>query len=172
MKEICDELDKVLIGVFPSDGLHLSGLCQLVIKGTQVHPVTVEDNKQVSISDNWDVLCYHRLNGKADYPESDEQDFGRSTGRKVIQPMRTVIAHKVKKGEEWIYDFLKGWPESLDVEDGEGLDLYEFVDITGMGLEVDQEGIYTVEFGGGDYEKHRIPWNIYAIEYNIEFIRC
>lgn len=172
MKEICDALDKYLIEGFPSDGIHFEGLCQLVNKGDQAHPVTIYDNKQVSIQGNWDVLCYHRVNGKADFVESDEQDFGRSTGRKVVQPMRTVVAHKVKKGEEWIYDFLNGWPESLDVEDGGGLDLYEFVDIIEMGLDIDQEGIYNTEFGGGDYEKHRIPWNIYAIEYNIQFIRC
>jgi len=172
LKDICDQLDKVLIGEFPSDGIHFEGLCRLVTKSNQPHPVTVQDNKQVSIQDNWDILCYHRLNGQASFEESDEQDFGRSTGRKMIQPVRTVIAHKIKKGEEWIYDFCNGWPESLDVEDGSGLDLYEFVDITSMALNVDQEGIYIQEFGESGYEKHRIPWNIYAIEYNIEFIRC
>lgn len=172
MKEICDKLDSELLAALPNEGIRFFGLSQLVTKSDQPHPVTIEDNKQVSIDDKYNAICYHRLNGTASFGESEEQDFGRSTGRKRVQPMRTVVAHKVHLGEEWIDTFLNEIPESLDVEDGGGLDLYEFVDITGLTLVVDQEGIYAQEFGEGGYEKHRIPWNIYAVEYNIEFIRC
>lgn len=172
MKDICDRLDAVLLNAFPNDGIKFAGLCQLVLKGNQPHPVTIEDNKQIAIDQKWDVLCYHRLNGKGDFLPDEEQDFGRSTGRTRVQPIRTIIAHKVEKGEEWIDYFLNGWPESISVTDAAGTNIYDFVDIESMGLDVDQEGIYTTEFGGGDYEKHRIPWNIYAIEWNAEYIRC
>lgn len=172
MKEICDNLDAILLGALPSEGIRFFGLSQLVTKSDQPHPVTIEDNKQVSIDDKYNAICFHRLNGQSSFAESEEQDFGRSTGRKRVQPMRTVLAHKVTMGEEWLDIFLNEIPESLDVEDGSGLDLYEFVDITGISVDTDQEGIYETEFGAGGYEKHRIPWNIYAIEYNIEFIRC
>lgn len=173
MKDICDKLDSVLLGALPSEGIRFFGLSQLVLKNDQPHPATVQDNIQVSIDDKYNAICFHRLNGQGQFVESEEQDFGRSTGRKRVQPMRTFIAHKVTMGEEWIDTFLNEIPESLDVEDGSGLDLYEFVDITNIAVDTDQVGIYETEFGStGGYEKHRIPWNIYAIEYDIEFIRC
>ena len=172
MKEICDKLDEVLLTALPNEGIRFFGLSQLVLKEAQPHPVTIQDNKQVSIDDKYNAICFHRLNGNASFSESEEQDFGRSTGRKRVQPMRTFIAHKVEKGEEWIDTFLNEIPESLDIEDGSGLDLYEFVDITNIVVDTDQVGIYETEFGEGGYEKHRISWNIYALEYDIEFIRC
>lgn len=174
MKDICDKLDAELLALFPNDGINFAGLCQLVGKGDQPHPVTVEDNKQISIDDRWDVLLYHRLNGTAQFVTSDEeeQDFGRSTGRVFSQPMITVIVHKVKKGEEWIYDFLQGWPEDVSVTNANGGLIYDFVDIDEIALDTEQEEIYSREFGATDYEKHRIPWNIYAVEYSIDFKRC
>lgn len=174
MKDICDKLDATLLGLFPNDGIKFNGLCQQVLKGNQTHPVTIEDNKQVSIQDNWDVICFHRLNGQANFLPSDEeeQDFGRSSGRVFSQPMRTVIAHKVTKGEEWIYTFAQAWPEELRITDSAGVKLYEFVDVDDINLDTDQETIYNTEWGENSYEKHRIPWNIYAIEYNIDFKRC
>lgn len=172
MKEICDKLDEILLAALPNEGIRFFGLCQPVLKNDQTHPVTIEDNKQVSLDDKYKAICFHRLNGTADIPESEEQDFGRSTGRKRSQPMRLFIAHKVIMGEEWIDTFWKEIPETLDVEDGSGLDIYEFVDITNLSLDTNQVEIYNTEFGDNNYEKHRIPWNIYAIEYNVEFIRC
>jgi hypothetical protein len=50
--------------------------------------------------------------------------------------------------------------------------VYEFVDIGGLTLNTDQVAIYNEEFGENSYEKHIQDWNIYALEYAIEFIRC
>jgi hypothetical protein len=170
LKEICDKLDDALLESFPNDGIKFAGLCQLVTKTNQPHPVTIEDNKQISIDDKWSVIAYHRLNGDAGFDQSDEQDFGRSTGRKLIQPMIMVVATKKEKGEEWIYGFMQEFPESLN--DSSLSETYEFIDIDSMSLEVDHEGIYNREFGEGNYEKHRIPWNLWGIKYDVSFIRC
>lgn len=162
----------MLLAALPNEGIRFFGLSQLVLKKDQPHPTTIYDNQQVSIDDKYNAICFHRLNGTSDIAESEEQDFGRSTGRKRSQPMRLVIAHKVTMGEEWIDTFWKEIPETLDVEDGGGLDIYEFVDITNLSMDTNQVEIYNTEFGDSGYEKHRIPWNIYAIEYNVEFIKC
>lgn len=170
MKEICDKLDEVLLGLFPNDGIKFSGLCQLVAKEDQPHPTTIPDNKQVSIDQKFNVITYHRIFGDAAFDESEEQDFGRSTGRTIVQPMIMIVASKVEKGEEWIYGFMGGFPESIETDDLS--ETYDFIDIENMSLEVDQEGIYNREFGNGDYEKHRIPWNVYGVRYDVTFIRC
>lgn len=176
MKDICDHLDRVLLDLFPNDGIKFNGLCQMVSKVDQVHPVTIEDNKQVSIDDKWDVIMFHRLNGQGNFIGSDgtdeDQGFGRTTRRAFSQPMRTIIAHKVNKGEEWIYDFLEQWPEEINVKDSAGINIYDFVDFEDLNIDTDQESIYINEWGNNSYEKHRIPWNIYALEYNVEFKRC
>lgn len=170
MKEICSKLDSLLLASFPNDGIEFNGFCQLVTKTNQPHPTTIPDNEQVSIDDEFNVIAYHRLNGDALFQESEEQDFGRSTGRTITQPMIMIVASKAKKGEEWIYGFMKGFPESIEADDLN--DTYQFIDIDNMALEVDHEGIYNREFGEGDYEKHRIPWNLYGIQYDVTFQRC
>lgn len=170
MKDICNKLDAILLSSFPNDGIEFNGLCQLVTKTTQTHPATIPDNKQVSIDQKFDVVTYHRIINDAIFNENEEQDFGRSTGRTLVQPMIMVVASKAKKGEEWIYGFMQGFPESIETD---GLsETYDFIDIKNMALEVDHEGIYNREFGDGDYEKHRIPWNLYAIRYDVTFQRC
>lgn len=155
-----------------SDEVLYHGLCQLINKGDQPHPITIEGNQQVAIDQKWDALCYHRLDGEATNDPDEEQSFGRSMRRVFIQPMRMVVAHKVDKGEHWIYDFAQAFPESLEIEDDDGNQVYELIDIDNMSIITDQEAIYTQEFGSGDYEKHRIPWNIYAIQYQVRFIKC
>lgn len=172
MKDIVDNLDETLLGLMPNDGIQFNGLCQQVIKGEQVHPVTIEDKKQVAINDNWDVITFHRLNGDASFPEGKEQDFGRSTGRKRVQPMRMFIAHKVNKGEEWIDTFTNNFPLHLTISDTSGVLTYEFVELTNLALGVDQVAIYQEEFGENSYENHIQDWNIYALFYDVEFIKC
>lgn len=170
MKEICSKLDAVLLSSFPNDGIEFNGLCQLVTKSNQPHPVTIQDNEQVSIDDKFDAVAYHRIFSDASDEIDEELAFGRSTGRKIVQPMIMIVAAKAKKGEEFIYGLMNGFPESIEAT---GLnEEYEFIDIDNMALEVDHEGIYNREFGDGDYEKHRIPWNLYGIRYDVTFQRC
>lgn len=172
MMDICNRIDEILLGLMPGDGIRFHGLCQPVIKGNQTHPVTVLDKKQVSIDSRWDAICFHRLNGTASITPSDEQDFGRSLGRKRVQPMRTFIAHKVNKGEEWIDTFINNIPAHISLVDVNNSPLYEFIDIGELSLLTDQVSIYNEEFGDNNYEKHIQNWNVYALEYSVEFIRC
>jgi len=171
LKDICDKLDNILLAALPNDGIRFFGLSQPVKKGDQVHPVTIEDNEQVSIDQKYDAIVFHRLNGDATWAEVEEEAFGRDTGRVRVQPMRTFIAHKFEKGEEWIDYFLNNFPNGLSI-DVNGVDTYDFIDLVNGTLKTNQEAIYNEEFGENSYEKHTIPWNIYALDYDIQFIRC
>lgn len=171
MKDICDKLDNILLAALPNDGIRFFGLSQPVSKGDQTHPVTIQDDLQVSIDQKYDAICFHRLNGDASFAEDEEESFGRDTGRVRVQPMRTFIAHKKEKGEEWIDTFLNNFPNSLDIQSN-GVNVYDFVDLENGNLRTDQLAIYNQEFGDNSYEKHVIPWNIYALDYDVQFIKC
>ena len=72
----------------------------------------------------------------------------------------------VEKGEDWIYTFCQSIPEKLVIEN------YEFIDINEINLIIDQEATYIAEFGNNSYEKHIKTWNVYALEYGVEFLKC
>lgn len=165
MTEIITKLDETMLGIFPNEGIKFFGLCEQVKKTNQVHPVTIEGKKQVSIQDNWNAIVFHRLLS-AGFSEDELQNFGRSTGRKLVQNIRTIVAAKAKKGEDWIYTFTQNIPESMTLTD------YEFIDINDINIIIDQEAIYNAEFGENSYEKHIQTWNIYALEYGVEFLKC
>lgn len=165
MTDILTKLDDTLLGIFPNEGIKFFGLCDLVIKSDQVHPVTIEGKEQVAINDRWDAIVFHRL-GSGTFNPSDEQAFGRKTGKKLSQQVRTVVCVKAKKGEDWIFTFTEAIPETLTVVD------YEFINIEEINLITDQVSVHNTEFGETNYEKHIQTWNIYALEYAIEFDKC
>jgi len=139
VKAIIDEIDRQLLTL--NVNMKAYGLCIPVVKGTQVHPVRVEDSKQVAIDDKWDV--------------------------------RTVVITKKKLGFDWIETFIRKIPQFLKC--AEILTEYKFVNLTEpMQINPDQDAIYNAEFGpaGDQYEKHRIPYIIYALEYGADFIKC
>lgn len=166
MIDIINKLDETMLGLFPNEGIRFEGLCDQVIKGDQVHPVTIDERRQVSINDRWGGLVFHRLLNSSLDP-SDEQSFGRKTGKKFNQVLRTVIAVKAKKGEGFIIDFAQAIPETLTIAD-----TYEFINIESINLNMDQLSVHNTEFGETNYEKHVQTWNIAALEYEIEFIKC
>lgn len=165
MTDILTKLDETMLGLFPSDGIQFKGICDLVTKGDQVHPVTIEDKKQVSLNDKWECLIYHRILS-ANLAPSDEQSFGRRTGKKLTQQVRTIVAVKAKKGENWVDIYTQSIPETLSV------DLYEFINIEEIALIKDQLAVHNAEFGDTSYEKHIQTWNISALEYDIEYLKC
>lgn len=165
MTDILTNLDETMLGIFPNEGIKFFGLCQQVKKNDQVHPVTIEEKKQVSIIDRWNAIVFHRLENIG-FSEDELQQFGRSSGRKLVQNVRTIVAVKAKKGEDWIYEFTQNIPEKVTLAD------YEFIDINDINITIDQEAVYNAEFGENSYEKHIQDWNIYALEYGIEFLKC
>ena len=148
-------------------GIKFFGLSELMTKANQPHPITVNDRQQVAINDRYNGIMYHRLISSA-LSQPDNLQWGNKAWSLYKSRMRTVLAFRVNKfDEEFVFDFSNAMPDLLTV------DGYKSVDVTNdVTIISDQENIYKTEFGNGDYEKHIVTWNIYALEYGIEFLKC
>jgi hypothetical protein len=166
LETILNELDRQLLATFKNDGLKAYGFCELVSKGDSIQPVTCnKDRIHAAINDRYDGIFYHRQLANAPITEDEEFSFGRLKLR--FQPrIRTVIALKHRKGEEFIFSFIEAIPEKIILSG------YKFVLLTPGTLIADQEAVVNQEYGQIAYEKHRTSWNIYALEYDIDFMLC
>lgn len=171
MKDITDNIDTQVQTNLSTPNFKFWGLAELIEKGKQVQPVTIDKlgnpvRTQIAIDDRFDGIVYHRMlnSSSIDSPES----FGANIQIQFNVRLRTVLAYKVSKfAEEFWIDFTEAIPKKLTITD------YDFINVAeNMSVIKDQKAIYQEEFGGGDYEKHIIPWNILAIEYDVQFVKC
>ena len=170
MKMICDEIDREILTL--KYNIKSYGLCIPVVKGAQIQPVPVDSDKAVSINDRWDVQYFHRLLPGI-VNEDEEFSFGARYERRHTQTIRTVVIVKKKLGFDWIDVFIRKIPQFLRSSDI--LAEYKFVNLTEpMQTNPNQDEIYKMEFGPDNeqYEKHRIPYIIYALEYGADYIKC
>jgi hypothetical protein len=120
------------------------------------------------LDDAYNFISWFRLPGRIDAVPSEDDNWGLREGRKMTATMRWVVAHRVELGEELILDLVSGIPVSLR---NIGVFQYVFVD-PDIRIDADHESIYATELGNTEYEKHRLDWNIYAVEIAIEFMLC
>lgn len=167
MKELCDYIDQYFKDNLSCPGFKFYGLSELVLKGTQIHPVTVNGREQVAINDKYDGIVFHRWIGTPS-EDSDEFSFGANIKKLYSARIRTILAFKVAKfAEKFVIDFANALPLVPDVTGFDMVNMSESVVIN-----TNQETIYKEEFGADNYEKHMLPWNIYAIEHDVDFIKC
>lgn len=137
---------------------------------TQPIPMTINgtgERKQISLDDKNDFIYWIRWTSPVTSRQADEDSWGLSIGSRQILPLRIVLAHKVELGEELVFRVVEGLPGSLIITG------YEFVFLNeDYQIDPDHEAIYRTELGDTVYEKHRFDWNIYAVDLNVEFIRC
>jgi hypothetical protein len=168
LEEILNSLDASLLSTFKDKGLKAYGLCELITKDDKVNPVTVDkDRKQAQIHDRFNGIFYHRLLQSFPVEDSEEFSFGIALSKKFVVRIRTFIAYKVQLGEKFIFDFVDAIPDRI-----EGLTDYKFVLLDSGQLIADHEAVFIQEYGNHSYEKHRTSWNIFALEYDLEFILC
>lgn len=152
---------------FKDQGLKAYGLCELIQKDGKSNPVTVDRTRQIAqIHDRYNGIFYHRLLSGS-FQDDEEFSFGKQMSRRFTGRIRTFIAYKVQLGEDFIFSFVKAFPDKINTPSG-----YKFVHLSQGTLIADHEAVYNQEYGNNSYEKHRTPWNIYALEYDIEFILC
>lgn len=168
MTEIIDHINDQFEASSVCNGVNINGICKLVVKGDQVHPVAISDDKQVAPNDRYAGIIYHRLGNDA-ITDAVDDSFGSVIEKQHAQQIRTVVLIERKKGEGWIDDLINLIPKYID-----GLTGYNRADIGNITKNVDQDAIFNTEFGepGTGYEKHRMKYLIYALEYNIEYINC
>jgi hypothetical protein len=168
LEKICLEYDKCILAALPTAGLKAYGLCELIKKSDQQEPVTVDiKRKPAAFIDSMNGHYYWRFIGGTE-AEDEEMSFGIDIADRISPRMRIFIAHKIQLGEEFIFEFVKTIPKKL------ALDGYKFIHrSSSIDLITDHEGVYNQEYNDKTaYERHRTTHNIYAIEFNLEFIKC
>jgi len=168
LEKICLEIDKAIESALPNSGLKAYGLCELITKGKQQQPVTVDKTrKPAQIHDAFLGIFYHRLISGTSAQDPDFS-FGVDIVDRVSPRLRTFLAYKVELGENFIFDFMAAIPKRITIAG------YKLIQrSTQIDLIADHEAVYNQEYNEGTpYEKHRTTYNIYAIEYNIEYILC
>jgi hypothetical protein len=141
-----------------------------VTKDKETKPVSVslDTNKKrpvAEIHDRFNGVFYHRILNSP-WVLDEEFSFGATMAKRHQVRTRTVLAYKTQLGENFIFDFVKAFPEKLTLTG------YKFVTLEEGTLIADHEAVYNQEYGNNSYEKHRIAWNIFALEYDIDFILC
>lgn len=174
MTEIIDAIDDYTRGYFntsPDYDLRAYGLCELMKKsagGTeQPIPVRISDRSPVSIDDRFEVVTWIRLIGQVNYETNEEWSFGKNEARYATMNLRMFFAHRTSMGENVVFQFMQDFPSKLMVPD------FQFVFISAnQNIDTDHENIYNAELGNTVYEKHRVNWNVYAINLTVQFILC
>lgn len=167
MTEIIDNINNAFNASAVCKGVHVYGICKLVTKTDQPHPIDISDNKQISPDDKVEGQIYHRLLNDSPITDDLENSFGSKIQKRHSQQIRTVVLVKKLKGENWIDTLINLIPRNID-----GITNYKLIDIGSISKNTDQDAIFNTEFGNSGYEKHRMTYLIYALEYNLEYIRC
>jgi hypothetical protein len=167
LEKICSSIDKAILETLCNKGLKAYGLCELVSKGDQQHPVTYDvKREQAQIHDRFEGIFYHRLLS-IESAEDEDMSFGLDILDRTQARFRIFLAYKVHLGERFVIDFKNAIPKKIE------LDGYKFIHRSAtVSTLSDHETIYNQEYGATSYERHRTPWNIYAFEYNLEFVEC
>lgn len=156
----------------------LFGFTELVRKttgspaGDQPFPVVVNQTSdrsviQVSLDDRYQFISWFRLPGQIGFSDNEDDLWGLREGKRQTASLRWIVAHRVEHGENLIIELTNHVRSIL-----RGLQGYDFVFATVSNINADHEEIYTTELGQTVYEKHRLPWNIYAVDIDIEYIVC
>lgn len=172
MTEIIDYINEQFTADSICAGVHINGICKLVKKSDQPHPVSILDDKQVAPNDRYDGIIYHRLGNDA-IQDAPDDSFGSIIEKIHAQQVRTVVMIDRSKGEGWIDRLINLIPKLIpDADLVDGLENYKRVDVGNIAKNTDQDAIFNTEFGETSYEKHRMKYLIYALEFNVEYIRC
>jgi hypothetical protein len=174
MTEIIDAIDDWFKSEFSQYNILQFGLCELIkrsageSKTEQVIPVNVTDRSlKVSLDDRYKIVTWTRWTQPITYEASEDWSFGRSESRFANVPLRMVFGIKQDLGEDIIFDVVNNFPSKFTVAG------FQLVFTDGKpAIDPDHETIFTTEFGNVVYEKHRLTWNMYAVNLNIQFIEC
>lgn len=169
MKLITSILDNWMETRFGDYRHKFHGLAQLVTIGDHPQATTIPDNKRIALEEPLDLITWIRQSEDISTEVNPGMQFGRTPRVYQILPLRWVIAHKAYLGEDLILEINSSLPRMFkDVN-------FKFLAVDDVRtIETDHEAIHNAELGQTSvtYQKHRIPWNFFAINLRIQFILC
>jgi len=166
MVELIDHINNTITECSAFNGKYF-GLCRLLKddKG-QVYPATYLNPKKVTPDDKWDVLLYHRLLDSSG-EERETFSYGRTPSVLMKQRIRTVVVIKQNEPETVIDDIINSLPDKITNTD------YKFVELSkSVTLIRDSQSIWESEWGTAYDDKYQLRFNLYALEYDLEYIKC
>lgn len=171
MREILDHIDGLIHDCLPE--IEQYGLCHLIEDDNEDrYPSTLyEQSKKITPDDRFEFQYYHRLlNGNSS--ASEDLSFGRSQSVLVSQEIRTVIFARMKCDNlRFINDFINVIPDNIVLD--ESPTEYKKITVSkNINLIRDSNAIWEDEFSDSYKDKYQKVWNIYALEFNIEYIKC
>lgn len=177
MTEIIEAIDDWTNDRYASTyDVKLFGFCELMRKTAgdgkeeQLFPATIPGRIQVSIDDRYNFITWMRWAQPVQYEVSEDWTFGNSEARVGVIPIRLVIAHKTSLGEDVVFDFINAFPSKFSVAGFQ----FVFTNATPT-IDPDHEAIVQAELGPASYlayEKHRVTWNVYVLNINVQFMEC
>lgn len=177
MTEIIEAIDAWTLDRYSAYSTKLFGFCELIKKTAgegkeeQIFPVTMDSPRvHVEINDRYNFITWVRWKDAVTYEVSEDWSFGNSEARFANLPLRLVLAHKTILGEDVVFDFINAFPSKFTVP---GFKLvFTKADLS---IDPDHETIVQTELGPAGYlgyEKHRLSWNVYVININVQFLEC
>lgn len=152
------------------------GLCRLLTDDQgAVYPATYPDDagKHVKVTpdDRHHILVYHRLLD-GDVEASETFSFGRTMSMQNNQKVRMVVLVHFSEGENIIDNIINAIPDEVLASDIENVDYKSILTSDAVTLIRDRDSIWTAEWGNAYKDKYQMRYNIYAVEYSINYIRC
>ena len=164
MKEIIDLMDQRIFELLGVGKFY--GVCKITSSQSEIFPRT--DNtkpEKVAPNDKYPVAIYHRL---LDGSIADNEDlsFGRTKKRQNVQQIRTIVILDTKS-DVTIEDVYEAIPDEVILCD------YKSIWINSeINLNYNQNSIREEEWGTAYADKFEMRFNLYALEYSIEYIKC
>lgn len=146
------------------------GLSELVTRDNKVMPATIPERKTVALDDRYDLITWMRQEGDVTVDTGVIRGFGRNPKMLQGAPIRWVFAHKSELGENLVHEFFASIPRKLNDPDKNFSVI--LIDETNRTIDSHHEQIYTTELGETAYHRHRLKWNVYAINIRVSFIPC
>lgn len=163
MKEVVDYIDQQLAICYPN--YKYWGLGEIVTKSKDVFPVTVQSREKICLDDAYDAVIWHR-EVSATQQEDDEFSFGLKTETRYIVTLRTIVAYKIEVGEEFKFIFPNSFPREIPLSG------YQIFEVIAGSMNINHEQVAQEEEIHTQYNKHRICWNIFSFENELQFIFC
>lgn len=142
------------------------GICHLVEDDNSIYPSTKKKNGvKVTPDDRYPITIYHRLLN-SEFEESEDFSFGRKRTFVSNQNVRTVLIFDLES-ETTAEDIANSIPDEVTLAG------FEFVNISkNMTLIKDSDDVWETEYGEAYKDKYVKRYNIYALEYQIQYLKC
>ena len=165
MTELIDHINELIVDCIPDVTTH--GLCHLINDTGGHYPALVAKSSQrITPDDRHTITLYHRLlNGNGQV--SEEFSFGRRLARQNNQAVRTVIFLDLDDDPSLIDDIINALPDAFEVEG------YKYANVgPEVNLIRDRDAIWDEEFGEAYASKYQKRFHVYAVEWQLEYIKC